>query len=222
MNNRIKRDDMNVSYRPQDSIKSVIFEHGGVLADEGFLKGCYAIAAKCHLDQDNFFHAAEQTIYSSGYMSGRVTEQEFWCQLKPHFDISLTDILLAQEILKRFVLRPQMMHLVRRLREAGYVIVILSDHTNWLDQLEARDHFFHEFDYVFNSYHLAKNKRDPSLFDDVMVKLNSAAKQTVFIDNNEGNVERACKQGLSAILFLDCDSCIAELEKHLGQTFDRL
>lgn len=211
---------MSITYDEQNSACGVIFDYGGVLADEGFREGCYAIAARNRLDGEGFYRTAEQAIYSSGYISGQVAEQEFWSQLERHFDISASGPWLAGEILKRFVLRPQMIQLVRRLRGAGYVTAILSDHTDWLDQLEARDHFFHEFDYVFNSYHLAKNKRDPSLFDDTLHQLGLAADQTVFIDNNEGNVERARGQGLYAILFVDSDSCIADLYQWLGRRVD--
>lgn len=200
----------------QNVVSGVIFDYGGVLADEGFRKGCYAIAARYRIDEAEFYRAAVQAMYGSGYISGQAPELEFWSRIERRFDISLTDPKFTQEILQRFVLRPEMLQLVRRLRREGYLTAILSDHSDWLDRLEARDHFFHEFDAVFNSYHLGKNKRDPSIFDDVLHELKLAASQAVFTDNDAGNVERARGQGLYAILFVDIDSCINDLEQRLG------
>jgi putative hydrolase of the HAD superfamily len=82
-----------------------------------------------------------------------------------------------------------MLDLVRRLRARRYITGILSDQTDWLDQLDARYHFPELFDHVFTSFRLGKGKRDPSLFDSVL-----------FIDDDRGNVARACSRGLRSHL----------------------
>jgi FMN phosphatase YigB (HAD superfamily) len=78
---------------------------------------------------------------------------------------------------------------------------ILSDQTNWLDELNQSTPFHHHFDYVFNSYHLKKTKRDPSIFRDVCTLLGLRPKEVLFVDDNLENVKRAARQGLRAIHF---------------------
>jgi putative hydrolase of the HAD superfamily len=94
-------------------------------------------------------------------------------------------------------------------------VAILSDQTNWLDELDDRDDFFKEFDYVFNSFHLGKGKGDPSLFTDVAQKLGLPCERILFIDDNEAHVARAGNQRLIGIVFRGQDSLIAAL-KSLG------
>ena len=109
-----------------------------------------------------------------------------------------------------------MIELVRGLRRSGLLVGILSDQTDWLDLLDAEQHFYREFDRVFNSYWLGKGKRDPSLFDDVVAMLGLKPEQVIFIDDNAGNVERARSRGLHGLLFRDEPTLRAELDRLLA------
>ena len=108
-----------------------------------------------------------------------------------------------------------MLALVRRLRTAGYLTAILSDQTNWLDELDGRYRFKEAFDHVYNSFYLGKGKRDPSLYVDVAADLGLPAGVLLFIDDNLGHVNRARAAGWEAMLFTDERSAIAELERLL-------
>ena len=108
-----------------------------------------------------------------------------------------------------------MMDSVRKLRAKGCITAILSDQTDWLDQLNQRDNIFHHFDAVFNSYHIGKTKRDPSLFQDITTRLNVSASESLFVDDNPGNIDRAFSMGLATHLFRTQDHFFAEM-KTLG------
>ncbi|HZW35580.1 MAG TPA: HAD-IA family hydrolase, partial [Candidatus Deferrimicrobiaceae bacterium] len=118
--------------------------------------------------------------------------------------------------LRRFVLRPRMVHAVRVLRAHGLITAILSDQTDWLERLEARDRFFLEFDRVFNSYRLGKGKRDATVFDDAVRALGVLPQEALFVDDNPGHVERAASRGLRAVRFLDQDRFLSELGRRMG------
>ena len=55
-------------------IKAIMFDFGGVLAEEGFREGLKAIAEKNGLDPDLFYETAKELIYESGYVTGRSDE----------------------------------------------------------------------------------------------------------------------------------------------------
>jgi putative hydrolase of the HAD superfamily len=74
---------------------------------------------------------------------------------------------------------------------------------HWLGWLNERDHFFQYFDHVFNSYHLGKGKRDPTLFDDIAARLALAPDEILFVDDLRSNVERAQAAGWHAIHYTD-------------------
>lgn len=188
-----------------------------MLAEEGFREGLKAIARQNGMDPVALHRLAVEVIYASGYVLGRGTEMEFWDMMRRRSGIRGSDSELTHEILERFVLRPKMIEIVRSLRRDNLITGILSDQTNWLDILNERDHFFHEFDRVFNSYYLGKGKKDLTIFDDITRTLGVLASETLFVDDHPGNIERASHRGLKTILYRDHDLFLIELEQVLGR-----
>ncbi len=197
-------------------VRAVIFDYGGVLAEEGFREGLLAIARKQGIDPEKILQAAMDAVYDSGYVTGHGTEAAFWAKMRERCGIRGEVDELSGEILERFVLRPRVLEVVRELRSSGILTVILSDQTDWLALLDRRDHFFHEFDRVFNSYDLGKGKRDPSVFDDVVAALGIEPRDALFIDDMPSNVERARERGLQTILYTGEDKLRGELNQLIG------
>lgn len=203
-------------------IRAVLFDFGGVLAEEGFREGLHAIARRQGLEPEAVHRIGMDAVYDSGYVLGRGSEEEFWRMMRERTGIRGDDGELTGEILSRFILRPGMMAIVRTLRAHGVLAAILSDQTHWLERLDARYRFFREFDRVFNSYRLGKGKRDPTLFDDAVAALGVAPCEALFVDDMASNVERARARGLSGIVFSGESEFRAELEGLLGRLSYRL
>ena len=201
-------------------VRAVLFDFGGVLAEEGFRAGLRSIAQSQGLDPDSVYATGTDAVYATGYVTGSGNEAAFWQYMRARFPLVGDDKALSCEILGRFVLRPGMIGLVRWLRRQGIVVGILSDQTPWLDQLDARDHFFAEFDRVYISYRIGKGKRDASLFDDVVRDLGIGPAQVVFVDDDCGNVERARARGLRAIQFVSETRLLDELGGFVGAPGD--
>jgi putative hydrolase of the HAD superfamily len=201
-----------VAGRISPPVKVILFDYGGVLAEEGFREGLMAIARSNGLSPQVFFEMATAAVYESGYVVGRADEQSYWDLLRQRSGISQSNADLRKEILDRFILRPWMLEIVSGLRQSGYFVGILSDQTQWLDELDDRDHFFAEFNVVFNSYHLGRGKKDSQVFDEVAERLGVLPSEILFIDDNDGHIERAKSRGLQTILFRDKDSFIQEID----------
>lgn len=184
-----------------NQITTVLFDYGGVLAEEGFQAGLMALGREAGLSPEELFQAGSEAVYNSGYVLGQGTEVDFWREVSRQTGLPPYRQHYTDEILTRFVLRPGMLQMVRQLKTSGLTLAVLSDQTDWLDRLEARDGFFHLFDRVFNSYHLEKGKRDPSIFPDVAQALRVTPGDILFIDDNPGHVQRARNQGLKAVTF---------------------
>jgi len=177
-------------------IQAILLDFGGVIAEEGFQQGLYAIAGKFGLDPKRFFQLANEAVYNSGYVAGTGSEKDYWNEVRRHSGITAPDEELRQEILSRFIPRDWMLEAVRSMQQHGLVTAILSDQSDWLDQLDERYHLFQYFDAVFNSYHLGKTKRDPSIFADTVQALKADAGEVLFVDDNIGHVDRAAAAGL--------------------------
>ncbi len=201
----------------QRVIKAVLFDFGGVIADEGFWKGLQVIGRENGLDPDEFFRTVDALIYETGYLVGKADEALFWNTVRSKTGIRGTDAELTNEILKRFTLRPDMIVSVDLLRSKGFIVAMLSDQTNWLDEIDRQTALFRHFDTIFNSFRLHKSKRDASVFGDVCATLGVKTGETLFVDDNINHIKRAQGQGLQTIHFVDID----DYNKQMGKLMQR-
>lgn len=198
-------------------VRAVMFDFGGVIAEEGFVNGLKVIGRHYGKDPDGVLKLGSSLSYETGFVNGKATEREFWDAFRRHTGISAPDEELREIVLSRFVLRPRVLELAHSLKEAGLTTAILSDQTNWLEEINGRTPFFHPFDRVFNSYRMGISKRDTAIFNIVLQELGLKAPQAIFIDDRNENVERAASVGLKAVLYRDEESLIDELLRFLPQ-----
>ncbi len=197
----------------EDMLRAVLFDFGGVLAEEGFREGLKAIARKKGLDPEDFYKISADLVYQTGYVTGRRDEHFYWNAVRKKTGLKGDDREFREEILKRFKLRRESIAVVKKIKSSGLIVAILSDQTNWLDELDQRSPFHHHFNYVFNSFHLRKTKRDPSIFRDVCALLGVRPQEVLFVDDNLENVKRAKSQGLRAIHFRGVHEFQIEIKK---------
>ena len=200
----------------KSKISAVLFDYGGVLAEEGFRNGLIALAKEQNLNTQEMPKEGMKAVYDSGFVLGRGTEADFWKLMRERTGLVGDDAVLTERILSGFVIRPWMIELVEQCQKQGYVTGILSDQTYWLDELNERDLFYHAFNHVFNSYTLGKGKQDPSLFNDVATELDLSLSEILFIDDNAGNVNRARSVGMQALQYVDKENFIQELKQLTG------
>ena len=186
-------------------IRAVLFDFGGVIADEGFLQGLQAIGRANGLDPDAFFRMVDKLIYETGYLIGKVDEALFWNAVRCKTGVRVTDAELRNEIQKRFVLRPEMLASVDWIRSKGLIVAMLSDQTDWLEEIDQETGLFRHFDRVFNSFRIHKSKRDATVFGDVCAALGVRPEETLFVDDNINHIKRAQGQGLQTIHFVGID-----------------
>jgi putative hydrolase of the HAD superfamily len=59
-------------------IRALLFDFGGVIAEEGFWEGLRAIGKEKGLDPDEFFRTVDALNYETGYLLGKADEASFW------------------------------------------------------------------------------------------------------------------------------------------------
>ena len=184
-------------------IDALLLDFGGVLAEEGFQEGLRVIAEENNIDPKGFIKAAFDLVYQTGYVLGKSDENTFWKALQAETGLKGDKHSFREMILSSFILRKWMVQLLPLLKKHGIILGILSDQTEWLDYLNERDDFYKWFDHIFNSYYLGKTKRDPTLFDDIVFKLNIPAGRILFVDDSPGNIKRAEDKGLQTFLYIN-------------------
>jgi putative hydrolase of the HAD superfamily len=194
-------------------IKVVFFDFGGVIADEGWVNGLTDIAHHHGFLPHKFFDDACDVLWSTGYMYGKATEEEFWRLLGERYHFLMDADEMRRVIFGRFTIRPVVIDLIQRVRDAGYRTAILSDQTNWLEEFDAQYGFFRLFERVYNSYRLGIGKKHPEIFPLVCKEMGIEPSEALFVDDNEGHIGRAKASGLNTVLFIDVDEGIREIEQ---------
>ena len=198
-----------------NTITAVLFDFGGVLAEEGFRNGLRALASEQGLDTNTIVEKGMLAVYESGFVLGTGNASDFWTLMRERTGLKGNDNTLSHQIKNGFRIRPGMLQLVNELRKKGYLTGILSDQTYWLDELDEIYHFSDAFSHVYNSYYLGKGKRDSSLFQDVANDLGIPPGSILFVDDDSENVKRAEKSGFKAIHFISEASFRDDLEAML-------
>jgi putative hydrolase of the HAD superfamily len=194
-------------------ITAVLFDFGGVLAEEGFKDGLQYIAIQNELDPDILTARAFRIIYETGFVLGKVREDVFWKALGEQFSIRERPEKWREEILTRFSLRPWMLKAASELKKRRIVLGLLTDQCHWLDELNERDPFFDYFDHIFNSYYTHISKKNPLAFDRVSKELQIPPENILFIDDHEAHILRAQQRGLQTILYRDKKSFFEQLNR---------
>ncbi len=196
------------------SVKAVLFDYGGVLAEEGFLSGMAAIASRNAADPKPFVSTAIELVYDTGYVIGKASEEDFWSALREATGVDESGPAMRNELFHGFKLRRRMLFIVDALALAGVTVAVLSDQTNWLDALETRDGFSMHFDAVFNSFHTGYSKRQPEAFVHALQMLQIGPGDGLLVDDAKRNIAMARQLGLHAIYYQGQDSFEKELREY--------
>lgn len=95
-------------------IKAIIFDFGGVLAEEGFKEGLMTIGKEKGFDPDHFFKILSELVYQTGYVTGSADEHAYWKAVREKTGVTGEDKKLREEVLRRLKLRPEMMEVVKK------------------------------------------------------------------------------------------------------------
>lgn len=195
------------------AIELVLFDFGGVLAEEGFLAGLATIARKNKMKPDVVTEQVKDIIFNNGFIAGRCDEAAFWDDVRSTTGVSGSDAELRAEILDNFILRPWMFDIVERLKSAGVRVAILSDQVNWLDELNGKFHFFDKFERVFNSFYHGTHKGEERFFQLALEELQLEPGKILFVDDAVRNIAVATSLGFRSILYTDKESFLEQLGK---------
>ncbi|PIE74848.1 MAG: hypothetical protein CSA18_02755 [Deltaproteobacteria bacterium] len=195
-------------------INLVLVDFGGVIAQEGFKAGIRYIAEKHGFDTDKFMKTAFELVYGCGFTTGKNDSDGFWDRLKQITALNLDNDTLTSIILERFVVREELLLIIEKISEKNIKTAVLSDQTNWLDELDKKYDFFKYFDKIFNSYHLGITKKDPEIFDRVIAEMDEKPENTLFIDDYMPHLERAEQKKIKTILFKNMEDFRQDIVKY--------
>ncbi len=196
------------------TIKSVIFDWGGVLIDNpkpGLMQYC---AKALRANREIYIEAHSK--FADGFQKGTICEDEFWGKICSELNVPKPEVrsLWTEAFKAVYIPRTDVFSTAVRLQENGYRTAVLSN-----TEVPAMEYFHQQqydmFDVLVFSCAEGIQKPDRKIYELTLEKLGSQPRQSVFIDDNPEYIGSAKEVGINAVLFENIDKVKEEL-KRLG------
>ena len=195
-----------------ETIKSVIFDWGGVLIDDpapGLMQYC---AKALKVSKEGYIKAHSK--FEADFQKGLICEDIFWEQICSELSVRKPNIpsLWAEAFEAAYVPRNGMFSMSASLQENGYRTAVLSNTEVPAMQL------FHQLRYemfdvpVFSCLEGVK-KPDRKIYELTLEKLGTGPGQSVFIDDKPEYIDGAKNAGINTVLFQNINQVKDELDR---------
>ena len=194
------------------TIKNIVFDIGGVLADfnvNGFLsgKGFDANMIK------RILKASVMTPYWEQFERGEITEEETlqgFASTDPQIEHELRVAFSSVEGM--LTIKDFAIPLVKGLKAAGFHVYYLSNYSQKAyNECAESLAFMPDMDGGLVSFRAGKTKPDPAMYRQFLRECQLRADECVFIDDTPANVEAARKLGFAGVDFTSYEDLIAKL-----------
>ena len=198
--------------------KAIVFDYGGVLVVNNLFKGgnlLELIAAELTVPADdfraeyfkhNYIHNVENLPWIEACLAAvRVFDDSKEIEEKVR--------QMNADFTNAKALNTELLELVPKLRESGYVTAILSNYTSALKGVLKEHEIDGLFDHTFVSGEIGFQKPDPRIFAHVCDELQITPEEMVFIDDTPRSLETAGEVGYVPILYKDNDQLFAEFDQ---------
>lgn len=195
----------------QDTVvKNIIFDLSEVI-----YYGYYGVEneiEKSGIHKKVFLERKQETLdFFFDTMRGKYSEDDYFEMFlkDTNWNVSVNDL---KKYFRNNIKKPVKgtKEIIQKLKRK-YKLILLSDYLKeWREYLESFDEL-PMFDYKFFSYQYRKLKQDNGTFQLILDKLKIKPEETLFIDDNEKNVQCAEKIGIKGIIFIDSEQLKKEL-----------
>ena len=207
-------------------LKTIIFDCGRVITFDQDAGLAAKMASLLGAPETEFarIYAEERGEYDRGTMSAA----DYWAKVAARFGAEVggaadLETLLELDMRSWFTINPETIAIVRRLKEQGYRLLILSNMNlegklRMLGQaryLDGED-WLALFDEVIVSCDLKILKPEPAIYAACLGRAKAEARECLFIDDNPVNVEAAQAFGMKALVFTGATRLASSLRKEYG------
>lgn len=195
-----------------ETIKSVIFDWGGVLIDDpapGLMQ--YCAKALC-VTKENYIKAHGK--FADDFQKGLIGEDKFWERICSELNVPKPKVrsLWAEAFKAAYVPRDDMFSMAASLQENGYRTAVLSN-----TEVHAMEYFhqlrYDMFDVLVFSCAEGVKKPGRKIYELTLKKLSSQPEQSVFIDDKPEYINGAKEVGINTVLFQSLDQVKNELAR---------
>jgi len=193
---------------PHPSVKNLIFDLGGVILDLSVDHTLQAFSTVSGLEKS----VVKERFFSSGgfeeYEKGQLTDMEFRDFVREVYSVKVSDPIIDQcwNAMLRGIPSVKL-DLLDRLRSTHQVYLLSNTNNIHLQYIQTKimpslnggkllDDYFHR---AYYSHLMKKRKPDAEIFEHVLEENGLKANESLFIDDNEANIEGAKALGIKTL-----------------------
>lgn len=187
-------------------ITAILFDFAGVVVSDGYwlwLGDCVP-----HLDQKKEFF---QKLSERGD-AGEISQDEYLRLLSQATGVPTPAIY--PQIMQKIQINSGLLHIITRLR-MNYKVGLITNYTYGLfDQLSKKYDLPKYFDHILVSSRVGLLKPDPRFYQMMYEVLHVQAKECLYIDDRDNQVQAARKLGMQSLLYTDVTLLSSDLSQH--------
>jgi len=191
-------------------IKLIAFDFGGVLYTWDKSKLLKDLSKELNIKPGSVDNAWGK--YITLFEKGKISKKKFWTRFLKFLNINHSHYKLNQVVLKQFKPINKNIALLKKLKQK-YSVALLSNHTDWIDDLEKKYHFKKWFDTLVISKEQHCSKPDQKIFKLLIKKSNFKPKEIVFIDDYIDYQDDVKKAGLHFIAYTNHKTLLNKFNK---------
>lgn len=187
------------------TIKAVVFDFNDVLSPSNYMQAFKRHEESLGMPVDEFVNAYVSKGLLDKLLAGEyVSEYDFWQAVSELTGIEMTILTkMRADVADSKELNPQVLHIIKQLRERCYILVLLTNNYRetfqyWIEKFNLKS----TFHVIFNSADYGILKSNPKLYHIVLKTLNVKASEVVMIDDNTNNLAIADTLGLKTVHYI--------------------
>lgn len=195
--------------RPDPNIRNLIFDLGGVIIDLSVDHTLQAFSDLSGIEKKNVNDLYVTSPGFEAYEKGLMTDEDFRDFVREVFSIQSSSAAIDRCWIAMLRGLPvKRLQLLVKLKE-HYLVYLLSNtnsiHLNYINQImlpgivqneSSLDSYFHR---AYYSYIMKKRKPNTDIFEQVLEENSLSPDQTLFLDDNLGNIEGAKQLGIKTL-----------------------
>lgn len=182
-------------------MRSVIFDIGGVIFNNGTNKFIRDLAINNHLDESLVREVIDGELGGS-YREGKITGKEFGKKTMEILDLKGDYINYEKQWIDCYTMIEGTWDIVKKLQDNGYDTYYLSNNVKERVQgLDLKFGFLKLFKAGVFAHELGFKKPHPKAFEIMIQRLDLKVDDCVYIDDSEKNLPPAASIGLTTLFF---------------------
>lgn len=195
-------------------IKVIALDFGGVYFTYDYFKLMNEFSKKLNISVEEARKAWQNKL--DEFTKGEIKEDEFWDGLLKSIDKKYNKNILHKIVIDQFKPIKEMQFLLDKLK-IKYKVILFTNQTDWIYELNKKFDFFKEFDAVLVSRDVGFQKPEKEFFELLIKNSDCDPTEIIFVDDTHNYGKLAKKMGMKFIHFQNQNQLEQELRK-LGVT----